>query len=482
MVDWRVSWVTSAARSIHGLGYTWAVPVVGWTTIALLLAAKRLRHLFVYFGSLVVASTLVAGVALQVGRQRPWGVEQLAEWVGFAHPSLPVTQLSAAVIGAAYALVPRDQGRRYFVAAGTVAVALFGLSRIYLGVEYPTDAAWGWVQGTAITVTAFLVLCPEKVFPVGFQRGRAAHLDIGGPRGKAIQDAVSHQLGIEVETVEPFGLADSAGSTPMLLTTVGGASRRLFAKLYARSHLRSDRWYKLGRTLLYGRLEDEGRFTNVRRLVEREDYLLRVMRDAGVRAPDPHGIVTITPEREYLIVTEFLDGAEELTGAEIDDDLIDDALGLVRTMWDHGLAHRDIKPSNVMIRDGEAFVIDVAFGQMRPSAWREAVDLANMMLCLGLRSSSERVYERALRLFTADEIAEAFAAARGITLPSQLRRELKTEGRDLMDEFRELGPARRLMPIQRWSVRRVGLALWVATLAAGGLVLGLGNLPGIGLL
>ena len=85
-----------------------------------------------------------------------------------------------------------------------------------------------------------------------------------------------------------------------------------------------------------------GQNQNVRRLVEREDYLLRLMRDAGVRAPGPYGIATITPEREYLIVTEFLAGAEELTDAAVDDEIIDDALGLVRRMWDNGLAHRDI--------------------------------------------------------------------------------------------------------------------------------------------
>ena len=40
------------------------------------------------------------------------------------------------------------------------------------------------------------------------------------------------------------------------------------------SHVRADRWYKLGRTILYGRLEDEAPFQSVRRLVEYEDYAL----------------------------------------------------------------------------------------------------------------------------------------------------------------------------------------------------------------
>jgi hypothetical protein len=93
------------------------------------------------------------------------------------------------------------------------------------------------------------------------------------------------------------------------------------------------------------------------------------------------------------------------------------------------------------------------------------VDLANMMLCLALRSSPERVYERARRQFSVEEISEGFAAARGLALPSQLRRMLKAQGRDVHAEFTRLLPTRPLpIPIQRWSARRVGLLGLVAAL------------------
>src|SRR6266540_1629738 len=84
-----------------------------------------------------------------------------------------------------------------------------------------------------------------------------------------------------------------------------------------------------------------------------------------------------------------------------------------------------------------------------------------MMLCLALRSDAERVYRRALRQFSVDEITEGFAAARGLALPSQLRRLLRERGRDLHAEFIKLLPTPpRPIRIQRWSVRRVGL--WAA--------------------
>ena len=178
-----------------------------------------------------------------------------------------------------------------------------------------------------------------------------------------------------------------------------------------------------------------------------------------------YGFVELTPEREYLLVTEFLEGAVELGDAEVDDALIDEALHVIRTLWDAGLAHRDIKPANLMVRDGRILLIDVAFAELRPTPWRQAVDLANMMLCLALRSSAQQVYDRALRQFTVEEMSEAFAAARGLALPSQLRRALRAEGRDLHGEFLRLLPERpRPIKVQRWTFRRVVVALVAAVL------------------
>jgi hypothetical protein len=64
-------------------------------------------------------------------------------------------------------------------------------------------------------------------------------------------------------------------------------------------------------------------------------------------------------------------------------------------------------------------------------------------------------------LFTDDEIAEAFAAVRGIASPTQLRIAVKRDPRNLVAEFRSLAPHREPVALQRWSVKRVVLALGV---------------------
>jgi hypothetical protein len=220
-----------------------------------------------------------------------------------------------------------------------------------LGVDAPTDALVGAVIGVAVSVAAYRLFVPSEVFPVAYRRGRSAHLDVGGRRGEAIRDALADQLGLTVVEVKPFGLSGSAGSTPLRIQVQDGAgdTRYVFGKLYARSHLRADRSYKFARALRYGRLEDEKPFSTVRRLVQQEDYALSLMQRAGLPSPQPYGVAELTPEREYLIVFEFLDGATELGEADVDDAIIDQGLAIVRKLWDANLAHRDIKPANLLV-------------------------------------------------------------------------------------------------------------------------------------
>jgi len=454
----------------QGLAYGgswWTLTALEAGLLVALLVLRRWRHLLVWLVAWPLVNTLAyVQVATNARRPRPFGVDLRTSWGSWAMPSAEVAIFAAVMVAILYTLVPEGRWRNTgkWVAAGLV--ALVGVARIALGVDAPTDVLVGVVIGVTIPLLAFRWFAPNEVFPVVYRRGRSAHLDVGGARGVAIRRALEEQLGLAAGEIKPFGLASSAGSTPLRITVSDAPARQLFGKLYARSHLRADRWYKLGRELLYGQLEDEKPFNSVRRLVEQEDYALRVMRDAGLPSPAPYGFVELTPDREYLLVTEFFAGAVELGDAElddgvIDDGVIDDGLGIIRKLWHAGLAHRDVKPGNLLVRDGHMLLIDVAFAEARPSPWRQAVDLANMMLCLALHSSAEQVYRRALRQFSVEEISEGFAAARGLALPSQLRRMLRAQGRDLHAEFIRLLPAPpQPIRVQRWSARRIGL--WAA--------------------
>ena len=467
VVALRTHWLTNVMLAVNVLVGSWTIRILRWATFAALIVFRRWRHLFVFLGAIIVLEVVAYQISLAMGRPRPLGVTILAPWSGFSMPSQPVAGLAVTLIGMAYTLVvPGKQRYRAKWAIGIV-LGVVWFARMYLGVDQPTSAGFAAILGVATGLTAFRWFTPNDVFPVTYRRGKAAHLDVGGLRGEAIVRAAKDQLGLDVVAIKPVGLEGSGGSTPlrMTVTTPEGEDRYVFAKLYAKNHVRADRWYKLGRTILYGALEDETPFGTVRRFVEYEDYTLRLMYDEGLPAPKPYGIVEITPEREYMIVMEFFDDAVEIGDAEVSDHVIEQGLQLVRRMWDIGLAHRDIKPANLMVQAGELRLIDVFFVQVRPSPWRQAVDLANMMMVLALRTDAPRVYEHALRYFTPEEIAEAFGATRGVASPTQLRSLMKQGGVDLLAEFQALAPPHPPIRIQRWSLRRVALTLWVLLLA-----------------
>src|SRR5512132_2828182 len=445
MVRWlaglRLPGLTGLMEAVvASIGSAGVIGVLRWGMLVALLVLRRFRHLLVFIGSFLAVLVVVRQAT--VDRPRPFGVELRGSWAGWAMPSRPVAILAVTLVGVLYTLVPVGRWRQLGKWVATGLVAAFALARIHLGVDAPTDALLAAVIAVAVSVAAYRLFVPNEIFPVTYKRGRSAHLDVSGRRGEAIRQALADQLGLTALEVEPFGLSGSAGSTPLRIQVQdqAGNPRYVFGKLYAKSHLRADRSYKLVRALLYGRLEDEKPFNSVKRLVQQEDYALALMQRAGLPSPEPYGVAELTPEREYLIVFEFIEGATEIGEAEVDDAIIDQGLAIVRKLWDANLAHRDIKPANLLVRDGKLYLIDVFFAEIHPSPWRQAVDLANMLLCLALRSSPEQVYQRTLRQFSVAEVTEAFAAARGLALPSQLRRMMRDQGRDLAAEFVRLLP------------------------------------------
>jgi membrane-associated phospholipid phosphatase/tRNA A-37 threonylcarbamoyl transferase component Bud32 len=466
--DAAPEWLADLCKAVDVVGSVLFVGLLRLATLVVAAAFRRWRQLVVSLATFVLTDWVVLRL-LGFQRPEPEGVEPLTDRVTFWFPSRPVAALAVTLVGLAFVLVPAGARRRVALWAAVALSLAYAFARVILGADYVLDALYAVLVGFATPVAAFAAFVPDEVFPVRYARGgKSAHLDLGGERGRAIVAAMADQLGFTVTEAKAFGLEGSGGSSPLRMR-VAELDGYLFAKIYTTSHLRADRWYRIGRTLLYGQLEDEVPLASVRRLVAYEDYALRLLDDVGVRVAKTYGIVELTPNREYMLVTEFFEGSKTLGESEIDDLVIDEGLDLVRTLWEQGLAHRDLKPANLLVRDGHLQLVDVSGLEVRPTPWRQAVDLANMMLTLALQSEPDRVYERACRTFTPDDVGEAFAANVGLAIPTQVQQRLKEDPRPLLARFKELAPAHPPISIQRWSVRR--LALLVAAVVSGGVLL-----------
>ncbi len=150
-----------AWRAITELGGVALVPVgvglVGW-----LLWRRRLVDAAVVAVALIGATLFTDAVKDMIARPRPPG-EQLAPAAGFAFPS-GHTLNSTATYGLVALYVWRSRlapaARRVAVAILAAIPFLVGLSRIALGVHYPSDVVGGWLAGLAVVAAVAAVTAP----------------------------------------------------------------------------------------------------------------------------------------------------------------------------------------------------------------------------------------------------------------------------------------------------------------------------------
>ena len=270
-VSIQAGWLTPVILRIDSVfSSRWTIGVLRLATVVALMGFRRWRHLLVFIISVVAVEALAYELSIFMGSARPDGVRIIGNWSGLSFPSPPVAALAVTLVGITYTLLPSGRIRSWGKWATGGILFLYAIARMCEAVDHPTDIVGGLVLGVGIPVIAYRVFTPNEVFPVTYRRGRTAHLDVGGRRG-------GHQVGRPGSgwprgpRGEAVGLEGSGGSTPLRLRVGapgGEPAHYLFAKLYAKSHVRADRSYKLGRAILYGALEDEAPFQSVRRFVE----------------------------------------------------------------------------------------------------------------------------------------------------------------------------------------------------------------------
>jgi undecaprenyl-diphosphatase len=142
-------------RFVTELGSTWAVAVVAGIVLLVGLTIGPWRHGVIGAITILLASTANSLFKLGIARERPDLLDPLVIEHGFSFPSGHST-LGMVSYGVLAVLVSRSRlprGVRIgIVAALGVLVFLIGLSRVWLGVHYPTDVVAGWTTGAVIVL------------------------------------------------------------------------------------------------------------------------------------------------------------------------------------------------------------------------------------------------------------------------------------------------------------------------------------------
>ena len=158
-------WLLQSAIDISALG--------GFTFIWLFTAAaagffaltRRWRTLAIFLGAIVGASVLDTVLKLSFHRARPEIVPHLTQVDNASFPS-GHAMISAAIyltLGAMVASSQHSRGARLYVLGMSVVVTLLiGLSRLYLGVHWPSDVMAGWSAGAAWALLFWVVAAKAR--------------------------------------------------------------------------------------------------------------------------------------------------------------------------------------------------------------------------------------------------------------------------------------------------------------------------------
>lgn len=155
------AWVQEAARDVTSLGSIIVLVIITFAVAGYLFLARK------YAAAWLMLVAVFGGIALSdllkfvFGRPRPDAAFQAVRVFTTSFPSGHAA-LSAITYLTMAALLARSQSSPkiglYFIVLAALLTILIGISRIYLGVHYPTDVLGGWCIGAAWALGCWVLM------------------------------------------------------------------------------------------------------------------------------------------------------------------------------------------------------------------------------------------------------------------------------------------------------------------------------------
>ncbi len=145
-------WLPGVVRDITALGSGAVLAIVVLIVTLYLILLKKYNAVLLVLGATIGGTILVTVIKLIVGRARPNVVPALMTETSLSFPS-GHSAMSAVVYLSLAALLARMEFsykiKIYIMTIALLLTFMIGLTRIFLGVHYPTDVLGGWAIGIA---------------------------------------------------------------------------------------------------------------------------------------------------------------------------------------------------------------------------------------------------------------------------------------------------------------------------------------------
>ncbi|PBB67574.1 phosphoesterase [Mesorhizobium sp. WSM4312] len=154
------SWLEGAMRDITSLGSASVLVLITSATILYLLLIRRPGTALLIFVAVAGGQVLSSLLKVGVDRPRPELVSHLVSETSLSFPSShamlsAVTYLTLGSLAARF--LHGRATKIYVLSLAVLTTVLVGVSRIYLGVHWPSDVLAGWCAGFAWAMLCWLV-------------------------------------------------------------------------------------------------------------------------------------------------------------------------------------------------------------------------------------------------------------------------------------------------------------------------------------